>query len=286
MCRFLIYKGQEMLMADLLTRADQSLIHQSYRARERKEPLNGDGFGVGWYAPDVEPTPAVVTSITPAWSNRNLHNLADKVRCTILFAHVRAASVGMRVSDLNCHPFQYQQYLWMHNGRIPDFGKIKRRLRESLPDELYNMIQGTTDSEHAFALFLHQLQLQGDGTMIGDLEQAMLATIEQLNRWTREAAIAAPGTYNFAVTDSDHIVVTRYVSKPEMAPESLYIAEGERFAVHDGRYRMFPMVDEARAVIIASEPLTSEQSGWLKVPENHLLSVTPAMRIRLQAIAA
>lgn len=72
MCRFLVYKGREILMADLITGAEQSLIMQSYKARERVEPLNGDGFGVGWYVPEIDPTPCVFTSILPAWSNRNL----------------------------------------------------------------------------------------------------------------------------------------------------------------------------------------------------------------------
>jgi len=54
MCRFLCYKGPEILLTDLLYRQQNSLILQSFKARERKEPLNGDGFGVGWYARAVE----------------------------------------------------------------------------------------------------------------------------------------------------------------------------------------------------------------------------------------
>ena len=52
MCRFMIYKGKKsMLMADLLTHPARSIITQSYDSRERMQcnPLNGDGFGVGWY---------------------------------------------------------------------------------------------------------------------------------------------------------------------------------------------------------------------------------------------
>jgi predicted glutamine amidotransferase len=33
----------------LLYSPKNSLILQSYKSKERKEPLNGDGFGVGWY---------------------------------------------------------------------------------------------------------------------------------------------------------------------------------------------------------------------------------------------
>jgi hypothetical protein len=42
MCRFLAYRGSQLFMADLLTRSANSLILQSYKAKERKEPLNGD----------------------------------------------------------------------------------------------------------------------------------------------------------------------------------------------------------------------------------------------------
>jgi len=128
MCRFLVYKGRTITMSDLLTKSEQSLIMQSFKARERKEPLNGDGFGVGWYTPEIDPTPCVFTSTTPAWSNRNLHRLSEKIRSNCFFAHVRAATQGFIISEVNCHPFQYQQFLWMHNGSIRGFDKIKRRL--------------------------------------------------------------------------------------------------------------------------------------------------------------
>ena len=106
MCRFLCYLGPAVLLADVLHRPTHSLILQSYKSRERKEPLNGDGFGVGWYAPDAGPIPCVFTSLTPAWSNQNLRHLAEHVRSPCFFAHVRAASPGMRVGEENCHPFQ------------------------------------------------------------------------------------------------------------------------------------------------------------------------------------
>ena len=57
MCRFVAYSGLPLLLADLLYVPSDSLIRQSYHARERREPLNGDGFGVGWYVPEIDPTP-------------------------------------------------------------------------------------------------------------------------------------------------------------------------------------------------------------------------------------
>lgn len=46
----------------------------------------------------------------------------------------------------------------MHNGQISQFPKIKRRLLEALPDPLFLLPQGQTDSEYAFALYLSHLK--------------------------------------------------------------------------------------------------------------------------------
>ncbi|MDT8450859.1 MAG: class II glutamine amidotransferase, partial [Wenzhouxiangellaceae bacterium] len=75
MCRFTFYMGDNIAVADLVTRPENSLIHQSAHAKERPEPLNGDGFGLAWYVPD-DPKPARFRSLTPAWSNANLAELA------------------------------------------------------------------------------------------------------------------------------------------------------------------------------------------------------------------
>lgn len=280
MCRFLVYKGREMMMSELLLKAEQSLVMQSYEARERREPLNGDGFGVGWYAPEVDPIPAVFTDVQPAWSNRNLFRLSGKIRSTHFFAHVRAASEGSFVNEFNCHPFQYEQFLWMHNGRIAGFPRIKRTLRASLRDDFYALIQGTTDTEHAFAVFLNQLAARLDDYTADDLRAAFLATIRQIGEWQAQGGIAGPTHLNFAVSDGFNVLVSRYVSTPGVEPPSLYISTGDRFEVYEGRYRMLPPVGHPEAVIIASEPLTAERTDWHPVPRNHLIMVSPELHIQ------
>lgn len=45
----------------------------------------------------------------------------------------------------------------MHNGGVADFPKIKRRLQSYLPDEVFNMVSGNTDSQWSFALFLSKV---------------------------------------------------------------------------------------------------------------------------------
>ncbi len=284
MCRLLVYKGPKILMSELVVRPERSLIRQSYQARERREPLNGDGFGVGWYDPEFDPIPGVLTSTTPAWSNRNLQRLSEKVRSPLFFAHVRAASHGALVSEVNCHPFQYRELLWMHNGHVAGFPQIRRRLRESLSDEAYDLIQGTTDSEHAFALFVDRLRSRWDDYTPQTLRRALVETIAELVRLTGEAGIERPSYYNFAVCDGHSVVASRYTDRPGVTPASLYVSRGEAFALHEGTYRMLPAAGAPRALIIASEPLTEHREDWQAVPPGHTLTITPELHERLQPI--
>lgn len=282
MCRFLCYKGPPLLAADLLYQPANSLIRQSFHAKERVEPLNGDGFGLGWYTPEIDSTPCVFASLTPAWSNQNLRRLSAHVRSTCFFAHVRAASPGMRVCEANCHPFQYGRFLWMHNGGIRDFVRIKRRLRASLPDHLYNRIEGTTDSEHAFAVFLHLL---GDTDGLSDareMGQALVKTIEQLERWTAETGLSGPSYYNFAVTDGSSVAAVRYVSDPTVEPQSLYYSTGGKYGCENGVCKFSDCSKSEKTIIIASERLTSEVNDWFRVAPNHILTVEPDLTVNVE----
>ena len=284
MCRFLCYLGPEILLTDLIYRPKNSLILQSYKSRERKEPLNGDGFGVGWYAPVDDPQPCLFTSITPAWSNDNLRRLSEHIKSGCFFAHVRAASPGMKVSELNCHPFQHGRYLWMHNGTIEGFWQIRRRLRESLPDRLYNMIEGTTDSEHAFAVFL---ALLGDGNRersAREIGHALVQTVVRLESLTAETSRRAPSYYNFAVTDGRNVAAIRYISDPTVEPASLYYAAGRKYECADGVCRLTDCEPNQRAVVIASERLSEDCDHWFRVAPNHLLTVDEQLNANVELI--
>ena len=285
MCRFICYRGPEILLADLLYRPANSLIRQSFKAKERSEPLNGDGYGVGWYAPQVSSTPCVFASVTPAWSNQNLRRLSEHVKSSCFFAHVRAASPGMPVSDANCHPFQYGRFLWMHNGVMTDFCRIKRRLRASLPDHLYHSIEGTTDSEHAFAVFLHLLGETDRISSAREIGRALVKTIAQLERWSAEAGSSEPSYYNFAVTDGASVAAVRYVSDATIEPASLYYSTGGKYECSsDGVCKFCEGPACERTIIIASERLSTDPKDWVRVAPNHLLTITPDLTMNVELI--
>ena len=280
MCRFAMYLGPPIRLSKLVTEPSNSIIHQSYDAKERAEPLNGDGFGVAWYVPELRVEPAVFKSISPAWNDANLLNLAPVTRSHCLLAHVRAASPGLAVTQFNCHPFVRRNYAFMHNGALAGFGKIRRTLREGLSDRAYDALVGTTDSEHIFALLSDRWDA-AEGDPLARGAQAMRETIAALEQLRSQAGIERPSYLNLAVTDGERALVTRFVSPDSGPAHSLYHARGA-LVVEQGAGRVASTKTD-EAVLIASEPL-GDRSGWEAVPEGHMILVDADGTTDIQAI--
>ncbi len=252
MCRFLAYTGPPITMDGPLFKPKNSLIKQSYQARERKKPLNGDGLGIGWYAPHKDPEPAVYVSTQPAWNDFNLPNLASKIQSGCFFAHIRAASIGS-ISHVNCHPFRYQELLMMHNGRILGFPKIRRELRQRLPDPVYDWIKGGTDSEHFFGLFLsHYLNRPGAGGH-EEIIRAVVQALSELNDMFQQANVAEPLFLNVAITNGQCIVALRHAADTDDPPPTLYYAMGDQIDCADRDCRLQFSSRNPRAFLITSE---------------------------------
>ncbi len=263
MCRFTLYLGPPVRLSSLLLEPAHSLIRQSSNSHEREEPLNGDGFGVGWYAPEFSNDPAVFRSITPAWNNRNLHNLSRVVASSCVLAHVRAATQSSGVNEANCHPFRFGKYLCMHNGDVGNFQKIRRKLLETVCDEAFSNIFGSTDSENFFAVIIDELLKK---QVIGALElaAALDSAIQRVVAIVEQFGDNVPSYLNVAVTDGENAVISRYNNDREHPPESLYYYCGDLYESGGKEQQIY---DE---VVVSSERLTNDP-GWQPVPPNHLI---------------
>lgn len=176
----------------------------------------------------------------------------------------------------------------------------------------------------------------GGGKEIGHkvLREAVLRAIRRINGLTRKAAIA-PATaaatnaatekkkatamavdgearatatataseeeerslLNFALTDGDSVICTRYISpalttlattkEPAAEPASLYFSSGtswERVSIPTSSssssasatstdYTMSRPTRDSSTIIVASEPLTFERGDWVTVPRNSILTI-------------
>lgn len=283
MCRFLAYKGKPLLMDEILYGPKNSLICQSINAHEMEEPLNGDGFGIGWYTPELSEEPGLFTSIRPAWNDRNLRYLAQKIKSKCFFAHVRAASTGY-VNETNCHPFHFKKFLCMHNGDIEGFSVIKRFLRRELSDELYDWIKGQTDSEHFFGLYLHYLKDISANPGMDDMVVAMKKTLQRIEQLKKEHGAEGCSYINCSITDGKVMLALRYVSDVKETASTLYYAEGTRFECHNGVAHMVPAAsNEEHSVLIVSEKLTAVEKDWKEIPTNHMITVDEKLAVNIIA---
>ncbi len=270
MCRFVYYQGEPILLSQLVTEPVHSLIHQSYHSEEREEPLNGDGFGLAWYVPEDD-RPALFKSVSPAWNNMNLREIARVTRSERMLAHIRAATQGFGVSETNCHPFRAGRFAFMHNGDVGGFKRTRRAWLAGLSDEAFGVIHGSTDSEHLFALFVDEVA-RIDHEAPDRLQRAWIRTLE------RVLSLVDPGGrddhiyLNAVLTDGRNTLVCRYTTdRPEQA-DTLYLQLGRRYVCEDGASRMVVCEPGRTSVVVSSEPVTSDP-GWEAIPVGSWLMI-------------
>ncbi|MFE9771869.1 class II glutamine amidotransferase [Streptomyces sp. NPDC005931] len=270
MCRWLAYSGTPILLESILYRPVHSLIDQSLHSRLGVETTNGDGFGVGWFGSHKD-TPAVVRDIGPAWSNRNLREIAGHVRSPLFFAHIRA-STGSAVQQTNCHPFRHGKWMWMHNGAIAEFHRLRRHLVLAVDPELFPSMEGSTDSELMFYLAL-------TFGLAEDPPGAVAQMAGLVERSGREHGVEFPLQMTVAVTDGQRLWAFRYSS--ERHSRSLFYSTRVETlrSLHPDVAFLNEISDETR--LIVSEPLGDLPGAWNEVPEGMYGVVQPGTDVLL-----
>ena len=270
MCRWIAYSGPPIPIDSLLFKPSNSLIRQSFSARYSTHPTNADGFGLGWYA--ALPKPGLFRDTRPAWNDGNLVSLAEQIESRLFFAHVRAAT-GTAISRQNCHPFRHDRWLFMHNGQIGGYGRLRRELDRMITAEFYPHRVGTTDSEAIFYLAL----VNGLGR---DPGPALARSVAQIETLMAAAEIEPPFHMTAVIADGETITALRY-SSDRNAP-TLYYAQGSAVSVEDSDVKFAP---GQGAVLVVSEPLDTSDLEWHEVPEGHLLQARRG-EVRITPFAA
>jgi predicted glutamine amidotransferase len=256
MCRWLAYSGSPILLEKALYSPAHSLIDQSLHSKLGAEATNGDGFGIGWY--DEQPTPGVFRSIEPAWNDENLRELAGHVTSGLFFAHIRAA-IGSAVQQTNCHPFRHGNWLFMHNGFVGDFPRVKRDLALAVDESLYPEVAGQADTELLFYLAL-TFGLEDDPP------EAVARAIGLVERVGYAKGVKYPFQGTIATTDGERIWVFRYSS--EGKSRSLFVTSS--VPVLRELYPDLPVLAEVSDTtrLVVSEPIGDVPGAWNEVPES------------------
>lgn len=261
MCRLLGYIGSPVSLEHLLYKPEHSLIVQSYQPREMiSGVVNADGFGVGWYHPEKDTQPFTYKNTLPIWNDINLPSLSRFVESKCILSYVRSATQGQALDFANCQPFNQENLLFFHNGRIENFRHtLYREIRNILPPESYEIINGSTDSEHIFALLLSLWQ-NHHTTLEAALHKTLLTLLELAQR--HDVKVSA----NVVISDGHRLIASRFASNSP--PPSLYWLRDDP---------IFP-----DSVIIASEPLFA--GNWIAFPENSIITVGEDCDIQIDKI--
>jgi predicted glutamine amidotransferase len=178
-----------------------------------------------------------------------------------ILGYVRSATPGQVVTLSNCQPFQFEQLLFTHNGYIDKFHQsLHRPMRQHLQDSIYSRIQGTTDSEHLFALFLNELMTASTSNLVDALRQT-LKTVETLAKQYHVKALI-----NIILSDGHQLVASRFVVSG-LAPTLYWLKDDPRFP---------------ESVLIASEPLFN--ADWQPSPEQTIIHVGEDRDLHLEKL--
>jgi glutamine amidotransferase len=217
---------------------------------------NGDGFGIGWYG--SRPIPGLYRDTLPAWKDANLRSLAEQIESPLFFAHVRATT-GTSTARVNCHPFRHGTWLFMHNGQIGDYLKIRRDIDLRITPELYPYREGSTDTEAMFYLTM-------SNGLADDPLAAMSATIADIEGMMAAGGCGGAFRMTVAASNGERIIAYRYSS--DRASPSLFYIQGEALAERISHDCGDCGGD---AVLVVSEPLDDDTADWTEVPDAHML---------------
>ena len=201
--------------------------------------LHGDGWGMAWYE-----------GSEPVIRKSPLGDLG--------LVHLRWATPGLAVSELNCHPFRHGPHVLAHNGAIHP----QDRLGEMLPSEWERQLGGTTDSERYFLLIMSQLAANR-GDMVAAISSAAADIEDRFEPNSLNAILLAP----------DKLYAVSWYHRSRVPEAKLRLAGYDQpdaiAAYFDLAYRV-----SSEAVVVASSGWP--QRGWTLLHNRHVLIVDRA----------
>ncbi|EMD62327.1 hypothetical protein GGP41_002145 [Bipolaris sorokiniana] len=292
----------EHYLPKLLPHNDDKDLHDApdELMRMRNSLLNMDGLGIAWYTEATSsylkhvegPRPALYKSQSPPINDFNFKSLCQNTEAKCVFAHIRATS-GSVVTQVNSHPFVFGRHVFMHNGVISNFSSIRRDMTDEFSFDAYCNVLGSTDSEHAAAMYMTFLTDGGDKQSweksypLEKMLEAMKKTVVRILKLQHAKLGDAntPNSLNFCTTDGKRMLAIRFRNHATQQPPSLYWSEFAGRTLNT-KYPGNPDSKEienleaslevermGKHTIIASEPTTYDENEWHLINANCALTV-------------
>ena len=154
-------------------------------------------------------------------------------------------------------------------------------LRLHVRPEIARHIRGSTDSEWIYAVLLSQLNDPGADSTNDEIQRAIDKTLAIIGNVREANRITVASSANLFITDGQRIFAVRFcfdfgcypandptsVHEANLAYLSLWYTSGSEYGFYDGEWQMIGGAAATDSIIVASEPLTSDITRWLEVPE-------------------
>ena len=267
-----------------LLRCQVRRLEDHVALREGERPP--DAYGFGYYRGND-----VLLGKRPsgAPASFTLSQLAGAVDSETLLVHARRATVGTQ-KDENTHPFRFRRWLFAHDGTVEAFAVVKPRLLASLPDFLRRNVEGDTDSEHAFMVFLMHLREAG---RLDDLDveaaevgRALGKTVRTLEALSREAGARTASALDFMATNGRVLAAVRHGR-----PLHCALLEGILPCPREGLGPETPESDPrlrshrvVKAVCLASHLL--QPNGFREVADDSVVAVERNLQVSMSSFGA
>jgi glutamine amidotransferase len=151
--------------------------------------------------------------------------------------------------------------LGVHNGYIENFRQtLHRPIRDRLSDAAYQSIDGSTDSEHIFALLSDAIE----ATPAVSLPEAVHKTLTTLSHLGQQYQTGFSA--NLIISDGRQLVASRCANR-STTPSLYWLRDNP----------LFP-----NAVLVASEPLFP--GNWVACPDQSILTVSHDLDIQSHPI--
>jgi glutamine amidotransferase len=194
-----------------------------------------------------------------------LPRIAAYVQSPLVITHVRKATCG-EVTEANCHPFQYQNWLFAHNGSVD-----RKALLKKLESTHQGAILGQTDSEVFFHWIVQNVELTKP------VSEGLRKALKGMAGFTGLNFILADGTNLYAYRNAakNPGYYSLFYLRRDPKPDGL---EELRSAEVQALLRSKALRGE-KAVLVCSEKLTDE--AWQEIPLGSLLVVSNDLSTKL-----
>ncbi len=256
-----------------LIKAQQSMIRRSYSEGRNVDPAFGWGAAVyrGSEEANTE-RKAFCHPYVPIFESRSMQEGAQVAIASLL------AGPGGKADRRSVHPFTFETWTFAMTGSIENFQTIRREILGEMTPEFRRKVQGGSDPEHIFYLFLSYLKRSAGSTSgdapINRIREALTKSILMLNQWSDRTGTKVESGIGIITTNRRAFLAYR-----QYLP--LYFTTRDTIEICPICARKHAPEDDPhyRSVVVTRTPTTLEK--WKKIPDRHILMADPDLAVSL-----